>query len=49
MTALLGLRGALGVSRAVASRCLSRDIGQPTHYSHPELLAKDEGKIIVRN
>lgn len=26
-------------------RSLSRDIGQPTHYTHPELISKDEGEI----
>ncbi len=25
------------------SRDLSRDIGQPTHFTHPDLLKEDEG------
>lgn len=33
----------LGRGVTVAARCLSRDIGQPTHFTHPELLVKDEG------
>lgn len=28
-------------------RSLSRDIGQPSHYTHPELLEKDEGRSFV--
>lgn len=26
-------------------RALSRDIGQPTSFTHPQLLAKDEGDL----
>lgn len=33
----------------VGVRCLSRDIGQATHYTHPDLLSKDEGVLADRS
>ncbi len=42
--ALRLLSGVRVVGGVLASRSLSRDIGQPTHYTHPELLKENEGK-----
>ena len=37
----------VGRQGVVVMRALSRDIGQPTYFTHPELLAKDEGCVCV--
>ncbi len=48
MLSSLRSRALLGMKiEVLLARNVSRDIGQPTHYTHPELLGEDEGKLLV--